>query len=224
MELPEVARYVSYFSVLLPLGFFIALRGIRPNSRLQLFVLALILVSLVFDSIAFYMMSRGHRTTEVFNIQDFIQFGVMSVIFYNMCFHEYKATFFIAFSTYVLFAFTNSFMIQPLQEFQTMTWVTGNVIFILFSVTWMLHVLVNPPVKRIAVYGHFWVNTACFVYFSMSVFLFVMTNYVFTNMSADVSRIFWSLHTINNIIKNILFAVAMFYLSKEDGKNAFAAS
>jgi hypothetical protein len=224
MEFLAFTSHASSLSALLPLIFFLALRGLRPNSQLQLYVLALILVSVASDAIAFYMMTHGQRTTEVFNIQDFVQFGVISLMFYKMCFEEYKTTFYIGFFTYIVFAATNSLFIQSFHEFQNMTWVTGNVIFILFSVTWMLHVLVNPPVKRIAVYGQFWVNTACFIYFSMSVFLFVMTNYVFVNMSTDVSRIFWSLHNLNNILKNILFAVAMFYLSKEDGKNAFAAS
>jgi hypothetical protein len=216
--------YASHLSTVVPIAIFFVFTRPRQAAAVQLLVLALMVASFAADSIAYWSGSTGQGTAPILNVQDFVQFGIISLIFYKMCFYEYKTTFFIALSTYVLFAFTNSLMIQPLHEFQNMTWVTGNVIFILFSVTWMLHVLVNPPVKRIAVYGHFWVNTACFVYFSMSIFLFVMTNYVFTNMSADVSRIFWSLHTLNNIIKNILFAVAMFYLSKEDGKNAFAAS
>jgi hypothetical protein len=224
MKAPEIISHISTVSALFPILVFRFWRRVQGEPGLRLHIIALLIMSLLADSISYLRDESQQSTALIFNIQDFVQFGLISLIFYKMCFHEYKTTFFLSISTYVLFAATNSILIQPLDELQNMTWVTGNVIFILFSVTWMLHVLLNPPVKRMVVYGQFWINTACFVYFSMSLFLFVMTNYVVVNMNADVSRIFWSLHNLNNIIKNTLFAVAMFYLSKEDGKNAFAAS
>ena len=66
-------------------------------------------------------------------------------------------------------------------------------------------------------FSHFWLNTAVYLYFAFTLFLFAITNYIMKNIPPDVGLISWSFHNLNNIAKNILFAVAICYVGvKQD--------
>ncbi|HET9057304.1 MAG TPA: hypothetical protein VFN30_10720, partial [Chitinophagaceae bacterium] len=56
---------------------------------------------------------------------------------------------------------------------------------------------------------------AVFLYFSFNLFLFIIANYVFKNFSNEIGMTVWGFHNINNIVKNILFAVGIYYAGKK---------
>ncbi|HET9056058.1 MAG TPA: hypothetical protein VFN30_04340, partial [Chitinophagaceae bacterium] len=60
-----------------------------------------------------------------------------------------------------------------------------------------------------------WITTAVFLYFSFNLFLFIMANYILKKFSAEIGMTVWGFHNINNIVKNILFAVGIYYAGKK---------
>ncbi|HEY0770592.1 MAG TPA: hypothetical protein VGD31_09690, partial [Sphingobacteriaceae bacterium] len=54
-------------------------------------------------------------------------------------------------------------------------------------------------------------NGAVIFYFSFNFFLFMIANYVLTELTPDMSRMAWAFHNVNNVIKNIAFAFGFYY-------------
>ena len=75
---------------------------------------------------------------------------------------------------------------------------------------------IEPPIDLLR-FSLFWFNSAVFFYFAFSLYLFAMVNYIIQNMTADDSFAAYSFHNFNNIIKNILFAVAIGYAGVKQG-------
>ena len=56
------------------------------------------------------------------------------------------------------------------------------------------------------------------IYFCLNLFLFLMGSYVLTKLDPETSALIWSSHNVNNIIKNILFAVGIYFYKKKIAK------
>ncbi len=83
-----------------------------------------------------------------------------------------------------------------------------SLIFIFFSVRYFYFLMRDLPTDQIQRLPMFWVNTGVLTYFAGGLFLFAMRNYVITVFN-DNQTTYWSFHNFLNIVKNLLFAVAL---------------
>ncbi|MBK7885196.1 MAG: hypothetical protein IPJ81_16440 [Chitinophagaceae bacterium] len=80
----------------------------------------------------------------------------------------------------------------------------------------LMHALPTVSVFR---FYPFWINTAVFYYFGASFLLFISRNYIFKTQTVEFINMTWSFHNLNNIIKNILFAIGIYYAGVKPGSN-----
>lgn len=73
--------------------------------------------------------------------------------------------------------------------------------------------LIKLRVINVMKYGLFWISTGTLYYYSFNLFSSIPTMY-FTNLSSEDAMVFWSFHDANNIVKNILFCVGIYYAGK----------
>lgn len=85
--------------------------------------------------------------------------------------------------------------------------------FIVFSIFHFFKLMRDLPSTHIHQLPMFWIDTAVLVYFAGAFFIFLLRNYLIEVMNDD-QIVYWSLHNILNIIKNILFAVGLWQATK----------
>ena len=204
---------VSAFSAAFPLVVLLLSARAAFKENIVNAIILLTLISASADLVSYFQNLNRTATALVFNVQDMLQFFLIAFIYYQMYLKEYKTPFYLSLSGYVVFEVLNSIFFQPVTAFQNFSWTLTGLIFILFSIGWKLNALMTTPVLKMSRYSYFWINTAILCYFAVNLFLFILTNYVFTNMTESVGRIFWSFHNFNNIVKNVLFAVGIYYFS-----------
>jgi hypothetical protein len=167
----------------------------------------------------------GHVLTDskskiiLINIQDIFQFVSIVFIYKRMYGREYTSAFILIMGIYVAATFVNQVFFQPITVLQNYNWTLAGLIVIFMSIGWMLHVLITMPVKKLVTYGEFWINTAFFCYFSIGLFLFLSVNYVFKNQTTEAKVFFWSFHNINNVLKNILLGIGVYFFADRFDSN-----
>jgi hypothetical protein len=63
--------------------------------------------------------------------------------------------------------------------------------------------------------GHFWINSGMLFYLGASLWIFALTSDEFMlKVGVETSQLIWSFYDINNVVKNILVAVGIYYSSK----------
>ncbi|HET9056239.1 MAG TPA: hypothetical protein VFN30_05255 [Chitinophagaceae bacterium] len=200
--------YTSIFSALIPVGMFLIKRS--RGYIVTIFILALIAFSS--DAINRIMVLNGYRGFHTYNTYFILQFLLLSYFFTQLLFNRkliYIAT---VFYSVLYFFFILKF--ESFNDFQSGLRAIENIVLLIYCALYYRQLIATLPAQNIWQYAPFWINTAVFYYFSFNLFLFIIANYVFKNFSSEIGMMVWGFHNINNIIKNILFAVGIYYAGK----------
>lgn len=208
MSIPEILAHASSLSVLAPLGVY--LFRIRNSSRPGHIIALLLLVAAGSDLAGFLLFRAGASTAIVFNVYYSLMFLILSAFYYDIVFREkFRLAFVMGIAVYVLAFVTITFYVQDFFYYQNLIWIIGGIIMILFSITYFINSLSTISGTHVFENSTTWINTGILFYFSFSLFLFSMGDYLFSKEDPQVSLLLWSTHNINNMIKNILFTVGL---------------
>lgn len=83
----------------------------------------------------------------------------------------------------------------------------NSVTFIIFAVVLFWHMIKSLRTERIEQDPIFWLNSAIFIHFSGSFFLFLLRDYLIEHYRGQYAYI-WSLHNMLSIVKNFLIGYA----------------
>ncbi|HET9056997.1 MAG TPA: hypothetical protein VFN30_09145 [Chitinophagaceae bacterium] len=212
MQTLHTLIYISYFSACIPL--FLTLSDVKKLKEPIIALLnILIFVAACSDLISYILIQKHQSSILVTNIYFIAQLLLLNYIFTLLL--PNKKFVYTGALLFVLFTFYISLNIQGFAEYQSWTRTTGGVILLTYSVLYYRQLLITLPAQNISQYAPFWINTAVSLYFSFNLFLFIIANYVFTNLPADAGMLVWGFHNVNNILKNILFAVGIYYAGKK---------
>ena len=210
VESAKVFVIISTFSVVLPFLLIVSNRSNLKKRYLKLLTL-LMMVSFVADAASLLLSAAGiHSSIAYFlNIQDIAQFVLFVLIYREFYLDEHKKTLFFAALIYFGFEIISTLFFQSLNVNQTWSWTFSALILSCLSIGYFNYLLKTDPVYIITKFGPFWINVAVLLYFGFSLYLFAMAEFVFTKMETNSAIIFWSFHNLNNILKNIIFAVGI---------------
>ncbi len=209
-NLPEIIRYFSNLSPIIPIIVFLTSKN--QNFKGIKIITVLVFTSFLVDVTTFIAGLRHVSLFSIANIFFVIQFLLLSRFYSSLSGSKKYYYLLVPFIAFFIF---NTIFIQPIHTYQSWLRVAGGFIYICYSVSYYIQVLkVKPHIDPIYHFPPFWLNTAIFYYFSFNFFLFIISSYVFTNMSIDTMKAFWSFHNFNNIIKNILFAVGIYWAGR----------
>jgi hypothetical protein len=202
---PEfIVSYVSMGSILLPLS--IALLHGRTMPR-ELKPLCLILViSLVCDILAFSLARNSINTHWIGNVYLASQFSLLALVF-RMHVQSRKVVDSVLIAFLLFFTINISFFQGPL-VFNSVSNVVACLILIAFCLFYFYRLLNELPIVHIQQLPMLWITFAVLTYYGGNFFLFLVKNYL-TYGEAGSHKVMWILHNLLNILKNILFAVAL---------------
>ena len=213
VKIAEIIRLASNISLLVPL--FIYFARMRHASREVHIIGILIIASGLCDVVGFILFSKHQSTVVVFNTYYSILFLLLTWFYYEALFvNTRRLMVWIGLAVYLPSFFLITAYVQNFSQYQTLMWVITAVIMIMYSIAYFFYSLSTITPTNFFGYSLVWINMGVMIYFCLSLFLFVLGNYVLTKLDPQTSALIWSTHNINNIIKNILFSVGLFTYRK----------
>lgn len=202
--------WVSVFSVLIPIGIYLRYPSFHKISYIMA---ALIMVSLASDVANEIYVRAGNRGYLVLNLFYLIQFILLCSIYLNV----FKDKFAVALSLmfFILFWLINTNFWQNIYAYQGNARILGNGILVIFSIACYVKISKKPfsnnKIKSLVL----WFNMGVLYYFFCNLYLFAIGQYILEELFKTNSIIIWGLHSMNNAVKNLFFAWALF----EAGRN-----
>lgn len=204
-DIAIILSYVSIVSVLIPIVTFL----FYPSESPLAFLLSiLIMLSLISDIVNECYIRAGERGYLILNVYFVLQFILLGFIYFNV-FNKQKMILWIVLG-FVLIWLSNSIFYQNLHEYQSYSRVLGGIILIVFAILSYTTSFNKPLQNKNLNYLALWINMGVLFYFFFNLYLFGISNYILKQMFRDDAIVIWGFHSINNIVKNILFAIALF--------------
>jgi hypothetical protein len=208
VSIPEIIAHSSGLSVIVPLAIYLY-RFKKFHKPAHIIGLLLIFSGLC-DLTGFILFQAQQSTAVVFNIYYTGMFLLLCRFYYEIIFKDkFKIAILLGVAIYVISFFLITFFIQNFFYYQNLIWIIAGIIMILYSITYFVNSLSAIPGTQLFDDSTTWVNTGVLFYFSFSLFLFSMGDYLFNKQDPQVTLLLWSTHNINNIIKNSLFAIGL---------------
>jgi hypothetical protein len=223
-QIPNLIWVISIATTLLPIGvLFFQWQNFRRKS-LRLLLSALIL-SAISDITGILFVEYKIPTHIVYNLQDLLQFVLVSGTYYQMFLQQpgqsrrWARIVILAGTCVYLGALliTTVLFQNPLVEHQNLMWVVSAVVISIYGCAYFndLIGLVSFQ-KGLRLDLFVWINSGLLYYFSFTIFLFLCQNILVSKLDADIYRLIWSYNNVNNIIKNTLITIGLIYYSSED--------
>jgi hypothetical protein len=198
--------HLSVLSVAVPLT--IALLRYRKLAVDQRRLIPFLVVALITDCTTTYLI-KGESNLPLLHLYTVLEFGLLLEVFRGY-FNSKKINslsvvliiLFVGFSIYFAFFMGG---LPGLNSYPR-----GIECFILlgFSLYFYFNLLQNLQVEKVYSFPMFWITTAILVYFAGNLFLFVAGNDLL-NVSKEITREFYKIHSVLNILKNLLFAYGL---------------
>lgn len=192
----------SILSSLLLIFFFLIRKNRNKEKRLWV-IFFYVLLSFVFDIL--HSIFNAQRFKIYFlSLFSITEYSFLSV-FFLMVFRDIRFKRLVIFC-YPIFLFVAiySLIYEKKVDFDYLSAPIEAILIIVFSILFFYEQLINPEVTFIYASKSFWIVTACLIYFSATLFLFISTAY----LSNDQQKVYWPINDVANIIKNIFFAIA----------------
>ena len=213
-KISEIIRVASNLSVLIPLVIYFS--RISYASRQIHIVGALVIVSGLCDVAGMFLLSNNQPTMVLFNVYYALTFLLLTWFYHEILFvNSRRVMIWIGLAVYVQSFVLVTAFVQSFLQYQTLMWVITAIILIIYSIAYFFHSISTITASGYFGYSLIWINIGVMIYFGLNLFLFVMGNYVLTRLDPETSAMIWSSHNINNIIKNILFAIGISFYRKK---------
>ena len=209
----KILLYASYFSIVVPLCFLFREKHVLRFRQYQLLGI-LFLVSAIADIVGYILIRNQIPNHAVNNLYFLISFVVLSLMYTQLVDGVKQAIYSLIAVSLCLFIW-DTFCVQSIAGVQSYLLTFCCILSIGYSLIYYDHLLETVPARDIKRFPFFWVNTAVAYYFGLNLFLFIFSTYIFENLKDEEILAVWSFHSLNNIVKNILFAVGVSRVKNE---------
>jgi hypothetical protein len=211
-HISEIIRLASIVSILLPLGIYLVKS--RYATRAVHVIGMLAILSAASDFAGYFLSAHGKSTVVLFNTYYVVLFGLLSWFYYLVTETRSARTIVQAGAViYAILFVIISVYEQSFMQYQTLMWTITGMAMIFFSISYFIHLFAAR--NAMTNFELLWINSGILLYFSLNLFLFVMSDYVLTKLDPEISVLIWGFHNVNNIMKNVLFGCGLYAFSKE---------
>lgn len=209
----KVLLYISYFSIVVPIYCLLRKRHVLKLRQYQLFGV-LLMVSLIADVVGYVLILNQISNHAVNNIYFLVSFAVLSLMYARLL-PDVKQAIYSFIGVACCIFIWDTFCIQTITGVQSYVITFCAILSIGYALIYYDHLLNKRPALYIMQYPFFWINSAVVYYFGLNLFLFAFSNYIFENLKDEEVIAVWAFHNVNNIIKNILFAVGLSFIESK---------
>lgn len=205
-ELHTLFSHISACSILLPFG--AALIYFRTLPKALTVLAIFIFISVIADGYALYTASKGINNLPVLHIYTVLEFAFFSTVYMHL-FHQkkIKLALIIIIILFSCFAFYHSFFIADVFKFNSVTRVVESLLLTSTGLYFLYTMLDSDDYVKLGTYPYFWITSGVLLYFMGNFFLFMLYEMINSYVSKSVNIEFWILHSILNIIANVLYCV-----------------
>ena len=210
----EIVRIASHVSFLVPLVVYVTKMKIAP---LQHRIIALLIGVLgLVDAVGFVFNYHHKSTALLFNVGQMAQFAILSWYYFEVVFTKAKVEVLIGGSmVYIIsFVLVNMF-VEDIFHYQSIYWAIGSLLITVYGIQHLKNIAQTLPFQSPDVKSEMWFSASIVVYFSMTFALYVLGEYILADLDKNVAMTIWCFHNAHNILKNIMFAVGMYYTGKK---------
>lgn len=210
----ELIRFASNLSVLIPLTVYLTKIKIAP---IQHHIIALLLVALgLFDLAGFLFGLRHLSTALLFNVGQIVQFAILSWYYFEVVFRKDKIEVFMGGSvTYIVSFILVNFFIEDIFHYQSVYWAMGSLLITMYGLINLKVIAQTLPFWSYDVRSEMWFSAAIVIYFAMTFSLYILGEYILAKLDKNAAMTIWCFHNAHNILKNIIFAVGMYYTGRK---------
>lgn len=209
----KVLLYISYFSIVVPIYFLFRKKHALKLRQYQLLGV-LLLVSAVADMVGYILIRNDISNHVVNNIYFMVSFIVLSLMYAQPLVDARPSIYSFIGVAFCLFIW-DTFCLQSITGVQSYIATFCAILSIGYAIIYYDHLLTTLPATNITRLPFFWINTAVTYYFGLNLFLFVFSTYIFENLKDEEILVVWIFHNVNNIIKNILYAIGLSRIKNE---------
>lgn len=196
-----IVRYLSIYSVLLPLGNLLYHKA--RSTRVTNLMLTLCAVSLFSDLLLQILASHSLNNFPVINIFLFAQFAILFSIFAEK---EKSKFIFVLFIFLIFFNAVDFLILHSPGTFNSYSAYSNGLFMTVLSLRGMYGLIKEMNSKKIQSLPFFWLFFGVLLYYAGTIFLFLFNNYLVEYFSTNYASI-WVLHNLLNTSKNLLFFV-----------------
>lgn len=206
----SLARFfisTSTYSVALPLV--VGLLRLKRLQIIQRYVLALIIFSILVELAAVLLGRLLHlRNLPLLHVFSVVQFTLLWLIFAQRLIPPFsKKLFGGILGIFWIFAIVCAIWIDGIFNFNAHARSFGAILIIVFCLSYFYQRLRKLDLENLETDPLFWVATGSLIYFSGSLILFIISNYILANESMSFSM--WGVHGIFNTFNNLFFMIAL---------------
>jgi hypothetical protein len=206
MTIEFIFAYASLGSIIFPLCISILQFHGLKSSALYLFYL---LIGSFLSDVSTYFLSRSSVNTNLIaNAHLLYQFLILTAIY----FHELNQPKYLKFIAviFTLYFLINAILVQGFFVFNTHSNSLSGLLLAAISLYFLFTLLKNLPDQNIYRIPMFWISFAVLFYYGGTLILFLTNNFLVDKFLGS-HRLVWILHNFCNIVKNLLFAIALWH-------------
>ena len=204
----KLVLLMASFSLVVPL----AIGGTRfRHYGLDLKALTIFLcLSLLLESVSVYLWSRSINNLPVLHIFTLVEF-----VFIWYIFHEHIRTVIplrvgaLFMVLFVAFTITNSLWIQSVFRFNSYARGIEILLILLYCLVYIYTLLTSDNTVLLRRIPMFWFATGALLYYTMSFFLFLLSNDMLIHFPKGTNMISWGLHGVFLVIYHVFLSVAL---------------
>jgi hypothetical protein len=213
-DISEIIRISSNISVVLPMAMYLT-RFTYASKRVHI-IGVLVIFSAVCDLVGVILFRENQSTVLLFNAYYVILFLLLTWLYYEILFlKDRRLIVWIGLAIYLQSFILTTVFVQSFFEYQTLMWIITAIIMIIFGSAYFFHSISTIPASNIFSHSFIWINGGVMIYFCLNLFLFILSNHVLTKVDSEMSLLIWGFHNVNNIIKNVLFAIGIYFFKRK---------
>ncbi|RYE16518.1 MAG: hypothetical protein EOP51_25630 [Sphingobacteriales bacterium] len=166
------------------------------------------LISFGFDIVGTYYSELNKNNLPLFHLHTIMEFGLLSLVFYQ-AFPVSGLRKSIPWLVALFSGFAGVYAVfNGTRVFNSIPRAIENVVMIAYAILYLAQLNKHMPVKRLEQFPMFWITTAVLLYFSGTLLLFTLGEYLATleqHFPIDI----WVVHSVLNVVFNILCAVGL---------------
>jgi hypothetical protein len=213
-DLEQIIRVLSNFSVCIPIiVYFIKFKNLPRQNHV---IGVLVITSMVFDVIGLIRFSYSLSNIFLFNSYYIIWYVLLTIYYYLILFRKAKKQYFKLGIAVVAVGYTVvTIFAQGIDEYQSYAWTIISLVLASYGIIYTSHQVKNTPVFDRNFQSKLFINGGIVVFTLFSFFLFVFDQYLLS-VKPEIVGVTWSFHNVNNIVKNIVFAIGLYYSGKSN--------
>lgn len=195
----KIAPWIIFFPLIL------SLKNFRKSPSELKIITQYLILSVITQIVSFIFWKRNINNLPVLHIYTLLEFAVLLWFYYKILKSFIpKIYFYILLIAFVVFALTDTFLLEGVYVFNTYSRSVEGFIFIVLSVFWFFKVFFAEEESYLPYQKSInYISAGFFIYFSGSIVLFSFSNYI-NQLAHSMLFNIWTLHTLFLTIMYIL--------------------